>query len=673
MNGEGEASNTVPEVGKPITTAGFLRRAVAAVVDSLVVGWPVGGIVVLLDFFHRPIAREPLQVVAVLWAAMTTYSILMLGRFGWTVGMRALKVRVARADGTPINYRTAALRTLAYQLPGIVPVVLDWLGWAIAEGSLGIVWTVAVLWLVVDRNHQGYHDKIAGTFVVHGVKHAPGEAGPTGVVTLPASRRLRAAKWAAFVTISLVAMSLHAVMIVPDVAASRAERQVEAILAQLKAEGKPLTEAALVPPPVPDAENAALVYEQTYKRWQSSAEEQEAVDQALKNWLCGRPLGEDIAPEKLAALKPPPVGDSTDARALAVVKRTVERNRDSLALLHKAAGMEKWRSSRKPGGGNMPWVPNSRPNARRLALEAMVRADEGDADGALRAAMTAVDLSNFLGEPSFITALIRMIMCRVGVEATERVLFDSTPSPDACRATEAVLAKADLRTAMVRGLEGERAWVVELFEKVRNSTNPLEQLVAILRTGEATSSSERSRGRLVRFLAWRTAADELYFLTYMDLWIRQMQTPTFEQDPGLSARLDHLQPPDKPGRAYEIWHVLLFIVFPRLINTNQRVGEEETAVALTRVALLLKAYRGERGAYPESLNDLEGYLGKELPLDPCSGKPLHYQREGSGFTLYSVGLDGVDDGGAIPEGKGPIPILGSLAGGGKDIVWVCRE
>ena len=48
-----------------------------------------------------------------------------------------------------------------------------------------------------------------------------------------------------------------------------------------------------------------------------------------------------------------------------------------------------------------------------------------------------------------------------------------------------------------------------------------------------------------------------------------------------------------------------------------------------------------------------------VPIDPYSGRPLVYRRTGDGYLLYSVGLDGVDDGGqrvdrtaALREGTG---------------------
>ncbi|HWX20182.1 MAG TPA: hypothetical protein VN578_09795 [Candidatus Binatia bacterium] len=40
-----------------------------------------------------------------------------------------------------------------------------------------------------------------------------------------------------------------------------------------------------------------------------------------------------------------------------------------------------------------------------------------------------------------------------------------------------------------------------------------------------------------------------------------------------------------------------------------------------------------------------------MPQDPFSDKPLIYRPSGTNWLLYSVGVDGVDDGGK-PVGKG---------------------
>ncbi len=58
--------------------------------------------------------------------------------------------------------------------------------------------------------------------------------------------------------------------------------------------------------------------------------------------------------------------------------------------------------------------------------------------------------------------------------------------------------------------------------------------------------------------------------------------------------------------------------------------------------LLLREYRLREGRYPASLEELNL---RELAIDPFSGHPFVYRLAGERYLLYSVGLDGKDDGG----------------------------
>lgn len=68
----------------------------------------------------------------------------LLGR---TPGMMLLGLRVVALDGGPPGGRRSLIRVLAYWISAIF-----FLGFA---------------WIAVDRRNQGFHDKIAGTFVVY--------------------------------------------------------------------------------------------------------------------------------------------------------------------------------------------------------------------------------------------------------------------------------------------------------------------------------------------------------------------------------------------------------------------------------------------------------------------------------------------------------------------------
>ncbi len=72
-----------------------------------------------------------------------------------------------------------------------------------------------------------------------------------------------------------------------------------------------------------------------------------------------------------------------------------------------------------------------------------------------------------------------------------------------------------------------------------------------------------------------------------------------------------------------------------------------------RIMLELEIFRADNGRYPDVLDDLP----KAAPLDPVSGGQFVYRTidddpSGRPYVLYSVGMDGIDDGGVggIPQG-----------------------
>ncbi len=68
-----------------------------------------------------------------------------------------------------------------------------------------------------------------------------------------------------------------------------------------------------------------------------------------------------------------------------------------------------------------------------------------------------------------------------------------------------------------------------------------------------------------------------------------------------------------------------------------------SANALILMALLFR-YRSRSGGFPRSLSDMDSE-GLTIPKDPLTGKDFVYRPRGNVFTLYSIGIDGVDDGG----------------------------
>jgi hypothetical protein len=86
------------------------------------------------------------------------------------------------------------------------------------------------------------------------------------------------------------------------------------------------------------------------------------------------------------------------------------------------------------------------------------------------------------------------------------------------------------------------------------------------------------------------------------------------------------------------------VMTPVYGNGRFTFARSETGSALALVALVLRAYRLEKGAYPASLSALVPNYLKVIPLDGFgSGETLRYQKQGAGYKLWSIGPDKQDN------------------------------
>jgi hypothetical protein len=106
---------------------------------------------------------------------------------------------------------------------------------------------------------------------------------------------------------------------------------------------------------------------------------------------------------------------------------------------------------------------------------------------------------------------------------------------------------------------------------------------------------------------------------------------------------------------------------PNLELILRRVFEFETQREMTIAAIGIKRHQLHAGKLPSDLTALVPEYLPQLPHDWMNGKPLRYHQNSDGtFTLYSVGVDGRDDGGD------PTPIEGKRAYSiwkERDAVW----
>jgi hypothetical protein len=85
----------------------------------------------------------------------------------------------------------------------------------------------------------------------------------------------------------------------------------------------------------------------------------------------------------------------------------------------------------------------------------------------------------------------------------------------------------------------------------------------------------------------------------------------------------------------------------RLRNENAERKDKRVIAheRLLAAELALRCYQSEQGRLPTSLEQLVPKYLQQVPTDPFSGRPVIYHAQGTNWLLYSVGEDGVDDGG----------------------------
>jgi hypothetical protein len=108
------------------------------------------------------------------------------------------------------------------------------------------------------------------------------------------------------------------------------------------------------------------------------------------------------------------------------------------------------------------------------------------------------------------------------------------------------------------------------------------------------------------------------------------------------------------GLGRQLGHIFVALLMPAVSTCI--VVEDRNAIteSMVPVVFALGAYRTDHKGYPAELAALVPKYLPAIPEDPFSGGPVRYKRDGAGYVVYSVGLNGKDDGGfALWEASDP--------------------
>ena len=407
------------------------------------------------------------------------------------------------------------------------------------------------------------------------------------------------------------------------------QRKIDAEIAKIKAKGEPVTPAELAPPPVPDSQNGAIIYETVFEIIKTP--------QGKKDFEI---IGEFVSPR----------GGKRNAELWSQAREAVARNKGIIELVEDAQARPKCRFIVDWSNlldAKFPHYTELRSLTRFLYANALINAKDGNIEEAINSLQLGLKLTeSFRDEHSLISLLVKIAITKMMDRSIYEVFtYGNVTESQAERLYEAV-SEVDYNNDLGKSLQGERVMGIGMFQQVHQTSS--------IDSTDNKKPGDSSQPLPPSPLKFVLGADEVYYLRNMAEQIRSAEVSYRE---AMIKRIDEKLDKDPPKYA----------LFSRInsLSCNPARRYRDTAMAEldgTQILLACHAYHDRYNAYPKTLNELRTKLGWKLPRDIFSGKDMVYRPQNRGFILYSVGSDLKDNGGHPPKKFGSY-------NDGDDIVW----
>ncbi len=432
----------------------------------------------------------------------------------------------------------------------------------------------------------------------------------------------------ALIRIGVGFLALVAVILVVRAFFNYAEgRALAKTLAGLKAKGIPLTAKELAPP-CADEDNAARLwkaYENVTvipgrlhltpgRRPPKVAEVRGLISRAWQAYQAGKPF------------------DQTDKAAL---KDAILKNEKAFTLLAEMAGKpcflyrdpaESLVESRLPDAVQMIQT------TELLFFSALFSAEDGDVHGAVSKILTGLRLAPFMArEGTLMAYLVSSAETRILSQFLGEICRGRTVDEEDLARLMAALDPGPWPDRLVAAWRGERVLFVEAGGYLLKGS-----LADLGSVWEGPRWWQELGLWLLRPLVRKDLRRALPSYEWLEA---QSKVPYYQSRDALKAR-------DKNAREGPWYAVLSRMTGPtEAESVYLKEAQIEAIMLADRAGLACRLFKNKNGRYPESLDELVPGLLAEVPIDPFTGKPMVYRREGEGFIVYSLGSNQKDDGG----------------------------
>lgn len=261
----------------------------------------------------------------------------------------------------------------------------------------------------------------------------------------------------------------------------------------------------------------------------------------------------------------------------------------------------------------------------------MAYANEGDVSSCLEMFRLNIGLCRIRkDEPFLVQQLVRIAIGSLSVQTIQQVLGVLPVDEDLIEFLEEVVQSVSFDESYYLSMESERVYMAEIWEE----TNIAELLDWIGHPRDYAALEYWDIGRY--FFAMHL--DRKYFIETIPVEIEYLSRPYLEID--WSEVEKRFQ--DVPKLFFNSYTAIEY-----LINTRKTVETMNMNLQIATLALQLHRMQLETGEFPENLDGLD----EEMMSDSFSGERLRYVKQENGFLLYSVGKNGIDDGGVKHPGR----------------------
>jgi hypothetical protein len=397
---------------------------------------------------------------------------------------------------------------------------------------------------------------------------------------------------------------------------ARSTAQLRQAYAALEADGRPMRAAEIIPPKVPDSDNAAVLY------------------QSAVLMLKGQPAGDKSLYERLTNHRSRP---KTEAEMTELVSQEVVAN--ALSLVEQ--GTRRPACQLEHDNGNVleaadaPALDGIRNLASIMTSRARFEAQAGHPAKAWDLVLTQLRFGDSLRfDPASTTQFTRLAMVRWACRTIQWLCETAPPDREHVLAMEDLLRRQDDIEPLIRAVDGERLLIGEWFFNL-----PREELDKILWKERSNDKNKITPPAVVKplyrlsfnVIAFkpRLVADHAAYLQLMRKRVQLLQGPYRDRK-----EVGELMQPS-------MWSFMTYELTSASGNDKWFYCRYMADLRVTRAGLALLQYEQVHGTMPPTLDA----LGLEGLVDPFTEKPLSYRPEGEGFVVYSVGEDRKDNGG----------------------------